>query len=285
MRKLIPGFSAILCLTAFVLGSPPTAAAGPAGFGLTVLVDGMERPEYVANGTIYVEALRGREYAIRISNPLNVRVAVALAVDGLNTIDAKHTDAWSARKWVLAPYETIVLSGWQVNEAIARRFYFTGERSSYGAFLGKTQNLGVIEAVFYREKESYRDVQIWPWGKRRDAAKDQERGAGGIEGTDSSKVEERAPALGGALDRQAPEPQAGVLSDEFAATGIGRRTGHGVTTVSIDLDPRPVATVRLRYEFRPQLVKLGVLFSEPDPLGRREAATGFGSWCPEPPGR
>jgi hypothetical protein len=298
MKKLAAGV-----LAAFVLTSPARASS-PGGFGLAVLVDGVERPEYVANGTIYVEALRGREYALRITNPLNVRVAVALAVDGLNTIDAKHTAAWGARKWVLAPYETIVLSGWQVNEATARKFYFTGERSSYGAFLGKTENLGVIEAVFYSEKQPYREAQISPWRNRRDASKDEERGTGRTGGTDSSKAGEpagegdglgsvldgrtsqAAPDSSGAKEKAAASPApSSYLSEEYAATGIGTRTDHGVTAVSIDLEPRPVATVRLRYEFRPELVKLGVLSPRPDPLGRREAASGFGSWCPEPPGR
>ena len=102
------------------------------------------------------EAVKGREYELRITNPLPVRVGVALSVDGLNTIDAKHTDPANASKWVLDPYQTQVISGWQVNGSTARRFEFTGERHSYGAALGQTDNLGVIEAVFYKERETDR---------------------------------------------------------------------------------------------------------------------------------
>ena len=42
--------------------------------------------------------------------------------------------------------------------------------------------------------------------------------------------------------------------------------------------------VRLRYEFRPQLVKLGLLpeWRHPTPLDRRERARGFDGYCPEP---
>src|SRR5213078_562122 len=90
--------------------------------------------------------------SLRITNPTPYRVAVALSVDGLNTIDARHTDARSATKWVLGPYESTEISGWQVNDRTARSFFFTGERRSYGAALGQTENLGVIEAVFYRER-------------------------------------------------------------------------------------------------------------------------------------
>ncbi|HEV8266784.1 MAG TPA: hypothetical protein VGR00_01070, partial [Thermoanaerobaculia bacterium] len=133
-------------LAAAILAALPAAAGNQNGYTLSVVVDGSDRPEYAARNTTYVEALKGREYSLRVTNPFPYRVAVALSVDGLNTIDAKHTDAWSARKWVIEPYGSIVLDGWQVNDSTARHFVFTGERESYGAFLGKTQNLGAIEA-------------------------------------------------------------------------------------------------------------------------------------------
>ncbi len=72
------------------------------------------------------------------------------------------------------------------------------------------------------------------------------------------------------------------LSDELAATGIGRRTRFEVTRVDLDLEDAPAMSVRLRYEFRPQLVALGVLRETRDPIARREAARGFSEFCPEP---
>lgn len=260
---------------------PAAAATGGGGAGLSVLVDGSERPEYAARGSLYVEALRGREYALRITNPFPYRVAVALSVDGLNTIDAKHTDARSARKWVLEPYGSAVIEGWQVNESQARRFFFTGERQSYGAFLGKTEDLGVIEAVFFREKTR--------WFPSPGITRDGDRPPSPREGaSDERRRSESAPApkaagsgAGSAAPSLAPEAK---LSDEYAATGMGDRTGHEVTRVDVDLERRPFATIRLRYEFRPQLVKLGVLPPErrPRPIERRERARGFDDYCPEP---
>ncbi len=49
------------------------------------------------------------------------------------------------------------------------------------------------------------------------------------------------------------------MSEEYAATGIGERTQHQVEWMDIDLEDRPAAVVRIRYEFREQLVRLGVL--------------------------
>src|SRR5258705_230353 len=164
MRTRITLTLASLLLAATAFG------AGNLGFGLSVLVDESPRPEYFHNGTLYVEALRGTSYSLRLTNPTPYRVAVALSVDGLNTIDARHTGARDATKWVLGPYESTVISGWQVNDRTARNFFFTGERRSYGAALGQTENLGVIEAVFYRERRPrYSEYQYAPPAPRTEA--------------------------------------------------------------------------------------------------------------------
>ncbi|HEX7192363.1 MAG TPA: hypothetical protein VF381_12420 [Thermoanaerobaculia bacterium] len=243
MKKLL------LIATVFACGT--AAASNISGFGMNVLMGDDVRPEYSARGRVYVEAVRGAEYSIRLTNPLPYRVAVALSVDGLNTIDAKHTDPWNAAKWILEPYESTVIAGWQVNDQTARRFFFTGENRSYGAYLGKTENLGIIEAVFYRERRPKFHAQ-------------------------SPRIEEKS------RDAQ-PAPAAGSgLSDEYAATGMGGRTTHEVEMVDIALEPAPAARLSIRYEFHPQLVRLGVLPQLETPLDRREHAHGFGNYCPEP---
>lgn len=265
-----------------VLGRAPAAAAS-GGFHLEVIVDGRPLPHYVLQDRTYIEALAGKEYAIRITNPLGVRVAVALSVDGLNTIDARRTTAAGARKWVIEPYDTITISGWQTGGDHARRFYFTTESGSYAQWMGSTENAGVIAAVFFRERgvravpgvteaprPSHRD------GGAADAGAKDERGR-----TESADASAAPSAPSAAAEAARP-----VLEDEYAATGIGDRVRHRVEQVFLDLEPRPVATLALRYEYRPQLVRLGVLPpSYPaDPLARRQRARGFEpGFCPEPP--
>jgi hypothetical protein len=256
-------------------------------------VDGAARPEYTARGTVYVEALKGRDFSLRITNPLGVRVAVALSVDGLNTLDARHTTAADARKWILDPYQAVVIPGWQVSGDTSRKFYFTGEKRSYGAALGQTANLGTIEAVFFREKLPYRTSR--PMDRRE---KDEERISGN--GRERGQRDEKLSSNEGRADAPpaaSPEPQAAgsrdlsqkssslsspSLSDELAATGIGRRTRFDVMQVNLDLEDSPAMAVRIRYEFRPQLVALGVLREARDPIARREAGRGFSDYCPEP---
>ena len=228
-----------------------------------ILVNGAPQRRYAHNGRWYVEALKGREYAIRLRNPYGVRVAVALSVDGLNTIDARETSATDARKWVLDPYQTVTISGWQTSQTVARRFEFTTEAGSYGQALGKTANLGVISAVFFRER--FRPAQ---------------------ELSSNSGRQRLEPAVPQAAARDAaPAEGMGKKSDEYAATGMGRRTDHAVVRVSLDLEDTPAHAVNIRYEFRPQLVRLGILpaIATIDPLQRREDARGFEpGFCPEP---
>ena len=81
------------------------------GFQMEVLVNGRPLTEYYARGRTYVEALQGAEYELRLRNSSPDRVAVALSVDGLNTIDARHTSAWNASKWVIViSFDVIGLS-------------------------------------------------------------------------------------------------------------------------------------------------------------------------------
>ena len=188
-------------------------------FEVEVLVDGRTLPTYYERGRSYVEAPKDAEYEVRLRNSSPDRVAVALAVDGLNTIDARRTSAWNASKWVIEPYQTITISGWQVSSERARRFYFTDERDSYAAKLGQAADLGVISAVFFRERR--RVVPI---------TRDQDR------------VEEAPSAMGSRS------------KERNAATGIGRSVHHDVSWIDMDLDSRPAAEVTIRYEYsRPEV--------------------------------
>src|SRR5438094_3420181 len=143
------------------------------GFAVEVVVDGSPLAEYGARGRRYIEALENAEYEVRIHNPSSARVAVALSVDGLNSIDARHTSAWDAHKWVISPYGTIYVRGWQMSSENARRFYFTTERDSYAAKLGQAANLGVISAVFFRERAPITILRATPAEPKRGVDKEE----------------------------------------------------------------------------------------------------------------
>lgn len=296
----------VLVLGATFAAPPPASAAGDSRLRVEVLVDGRALPEHAARGTTYVEATRGREYSVRVTNLEPVRVAVAVAVDGRNVIDAKRTSAQDGRKWILEPWQSIVLDGWQVDGSRARRFFFTTEERSYAAWLGDASNAGVIEAVAFREREPGWWNPIGAWRGREDRAPADGRagGAGGsrsgdrdgmLRGERGEEIGAQAPSAGSSgADRAQSKAEGNAqarrvppghdASDEAAATGIGRHVDNEITTVRFEHERSPSASARVRYGFREELVQLGVLPQprRPDPW-RREHASGFsGGYCPSP---
>jgi len=270
MTRIAYLFAAGLALAAGPRAVMSAPSVRPASADVELLVDGVPQPRYAHDGRWYVEARKGREYAIRLRNPYPVRVAVALSVDGLNTIDARESTAVDARRWVLGPYETVTISGWQTSQSEARRFEFTTEERSYGQALGKTANLGVLSAVFFKERvPNYRPDTTNEYG-----------------GRSAPAPRPSAPAEQDAAPAAAAGASASKQSaDEYAATGMGRRTGHAVEQVWLDLEDTPAQAVNIRYEFRPQLVRLGILprAVPSDRLQQRERARGFEpGFCPEP---
>jgi len=259
-----------------LLAATSAFAMERSAYSLEILVDGTPLTEYAARDTTYIEAIESREYSIRLRNHTGRRIAVALSVDGLNTIDAKQSTARSASKWILGPWETITLDGWQTGSETARRFFFTTEEKSYGAWLGKTSNLGVISAAVFREKVKPVPIHRRYSQKRsRSSARDE-----------AGKAEQEMKGYPADGDR-APEPSA-ELSEDLAATGIGRAVEHRVHRVRFEAERSPAAVMQLRYEYRDALVSLGVLppyhALREHPLDRRERSRGFDDFdfAPDP---
>ncbi len=301
MLKTAPRYPlrfAILAAGLASLATPFLHAADSPGLRLEVIVNGRPLAEYAARGQRYIEAQNGREYALRITNTSGRRVAVALAVDGLNTIDARHSAPEQSRKWILDPWESADIAGWQVAESRARAFYFTRETSSYGAWLGDTRNLGNIEAVAYYEKF------IPPPPRVMEDERDLSGSANGTIGSNHSAGDgaaqapaAAAPSAEGSAHGEEKRRDAAPKSDSrpqpddaYAATGIGRDMAHPVENVRLELESRAFARLRIRYEYRDTLIKLGVLpppiYRNPRAIDRREQGRGFEpGWAPEPPGR
>ncbi|MEP7132776.1 MAG: hypothetical protein ABI914_06410 [Acidobacteriota bacterium] len=302
--------SAGLALALTVAASRPAAASGYSPYSVSVLVDGSPAPEYSARGRIYIEALKGKNFSVRLSNPTAERVAVALSVDGRNVIDAKRSSAGRATKWILMPGQTAEIPGWQISGETSRRFFFTETRRSYAQWLGDTSNVGTIEAVFFRERRSLVAAPAGPpasWRRQRNGAdlesrKDEAEGSlesdapaspgqesGSAAGSGSTTARGEAPMIDsrsyGAKEKSARGGEAlkkSRESDSFAATGIGDRTPFAVQWMSFDEDPVPAARVALRYEFRAELVRLGV-FPREDELYARDRGRGFErEYAPDP---
>ena len=268
------------------LDSAADTAVAENGFSVEVLIGGASTTEYAARGRRYVEALENAEYELRIHNPTSSRVAVALSVDGLNTIDARHTTAWDAHKWVIEPYGTINVRGWQMSSENARRFYFTTERDSYAAKLGQAANLGVISAVFFRERAPITIMRATPAEPKRGVDKDARAPMSVPESNSTGSSAGASGDVTRSENKQRSAQPYPAPDDESAATGIGRSVRNDVQWIKMDLDPRPAGEVMIRYEYRASLVRLGIIprdYPRPNVLDRRERAQGFEpKYCPVP---
>ncbi len=300
---------ALVALTAVFLQPDKARAARSEGVSMEIIVDGRPLRELVGERGLYVEARKSRNYSIRLRNDTRGRVAVALAVDGLNSIDAKHTSASEAAKWVLSPYETVEIEGWQVDDGHARRFVFTTEEKSYGAWSGDRRNLGMISAVFFKEEarelcavspephddHDHRNGQTWaegekarPHGTRRGGAeaKERSRSPSSKVSPDQDPSEASAesvgspPALSGRGASVAPRPP--KAKEGYAATGMGGETRHEVEWTAFELASHPIASFHVRYAYRDELTALGIDLDQspvPSAIRRRERAAGF---APDP---
>jgi hypothetical protein len=115
--------------------------------------------ETIKNGHPFVAATKGERYSVRLYNPLPVRVAVNLTVDGLNSISGQPSGIADGQKWMIDPYSSITIPGWQVSGGEARRFFFTEKPKSYAKWRGDetgkdlAANCGVIGAAYFWSQE------------------------------------------------------------------------------------------------------------------------------------
>jgi hypothetical protein len=229
------------------------------GFDVQQLVGGRSLPQRFIHGERRLDAMLGAEYELRLTNPLAERVAVAVSVDGLNVLDARHSSPWNASKWVIHPHDTLALSGWQVDSDRARHFYFTTERDSYATRIGRPAEFGVISAVFYRERRPRQKIlrhQVPEY--RRDYSAGAAAESSAADTTSLSAAPTAADSHRSGSSHAWPRGR--------AATGIGRSVDSDVYTVAMDLDPHPVAVVTLRYDFRrPEPRPLNVPGFAPEP--------------------
>ncbi|MBX7144516.1 MAG: hypothetical protein K1X79_08715 [Oligoflexia bacterium] len=185
-----------------------------------------------------IQVREGQEYSIVVRNPMPVRVAAAVTVDGLNIIDGKRSTPADAQKWIIEPYSSITLRGWQTSDSNLRRFVFTRDSQSYAQWKGRrdhrdySPNLGMIGVAFFWNSSELEMALRPQWPEI---------------GTDealSAEALKAAPSAGNtdALMRQR----------ERAATGMGHNESNQVTRVNFYYDSgmySPDEALIIHYEF------------------------------------
>jgi hypothetical protein len=212
---------------------------------------------YRHRGDIYVAGNPGDRYAIRLTNRTGGRVLTVLSVDGVNVVTGE-TAAPDQSGYVLDPYESTEITGWRKSLTEVAQFYFTRVPDSYAARTDRPDHVGVIGVAVFREK-----AQPQPLLSFRQAE----------------------PAAAVAASAEAHSDALGAAKDKREADRLG--TGHGerenAPTQYTDFEragSRPNEVVSVRYDSRPNLVRLGVI---PVPRPPLPAPNPFpGQFVPDP---
>jgi len=206
--------------------------------------------EYRYSSENVIRVKEGKEYSIVVSNPLPVQVAAAVTVDGLNTIDGKRTTASEAQKWIIEPYSSITISGWQTSDSSLRKFVFTKEGASYANWKGLrdrkdyVQNLGMIGVAYFWSSAELSRVLYPPRPFASGDMEAEERGS------------DRNLAGRGASLSESPAKK------ERAGTGMGRTEWNQITRVNFYYDTGMYSSsdaLLIRYEF-------GAPYPQPKPF-------------------
>jgi hypothetical protein len=194
----------------------------------------------------YMEAVKGEKYAIEVTNKSDRRVGVVIAVDGRNIIDGKKSDLkQSERMYIIEPYGTHTFEGWRTGMDRTNRFYFTESSDAYAEkVFADGSAMGTIALAVYREKLP----EPAPYSGLLFKNKDTAAGAAPC-----------APSENQSSDRLERKKEA----ERQAGTGFGETTYSPVRVVHFDPEHRIAEKIVLKYEWRAELCKKGILSCGP----------------------
>ncbi len=205
----------------------------------------------------YLEAKKGENYGIVITNRTPERLGVVIAVDGRNVITGKRSELRNNEAmYIVNAYETARYDGWRTSRDEVHRFYFTDEADSYSVrTFGDSSAMGVIAMAVYREKEQPRPL--------REENREKQAAPAAPSAGPSSKSADRA------------------LAKESAGTGFGNARYSPVITVQFEPERNPVQKTLVKYEWREVLCRKGIL-----PCGRElgNRLWDEDGYAPYPPG-
>jgi hypothetical protein len=228
------------------------------GFRVEIVsdTDGV-KTEAFKNGRPFLTASKGENYSVRLYNPLPVRVAVNLTVDGLNSITGKPSGITDGNKWMIEPYSSVTIPGWQVSGGEARRFFFTDKPKSYAKWSGDQSgkdlsvNCGVIGAAYFwsqNELDQYYDSHPIYRYTQRPLPYSSNSGVKSMDRMAEAAPRAQASQAYDLNELKKEEPR------EKAGTGMGERESHPTIQVAFDYDRGMYSVsqaVVLYYDFAP----------------------------------
>lgn len=240
-RGVVAGMAGALLLAGNLLAAG-TEFTGRGFEAWVIKANGKRYREFSESRGTVLKVKPNEEYSILVRNPLPVRVAVAVTIDGLNSIDGKRTSPRNAQKWMIEPNSTLTVAGWQTGRKTLRKFLFTDQSNTLAQWReerdGKmfTRNLGVIGVAWF-----------WNSGELEAALRPPQ-----------PFVEDRSAEADYALrDRKASMAPAAAgapaaRAEAKAGTGMGRQEHNHVTEVEFNANAGMFAVkdvLKIYYEF------------------------------------
>lgn len=294
MKTRSPQFRRFTAAAAFVAAAAVSATPALASWNtdtwrpgrivdVQVRVDGVAAPLYVSpqgDDRRYLQAYAGRNYSVVLRNTSGERIAVLLAVDGLNVVSGQRSNlSPSEQMYVLGPYESATIDGWRTSLDDVQRFVFVDEKRSYASRTGQANgDMGWIRVLSFREQRSWWGQRFRPTREkvadgRSDAprAYNEDRAREGAPAPTAQALPEApAPARGeaGALGRLQSEEKStrGLEADRlqdagpsFPGTGWGEHQRDHVELVAFTPERTATDRIVLRYEYASGLRALGIL--------------------------
>jgi hypothetical protein len=181
-------------------------------------------------GRSYVAGQPGNEYAVRIRNCTSRRMLAVVSVDGVNVITGE-TAAPDQSGYVIEPGHYVNVDGWRKSLQESAAFYFTDPSDAYASRTGRPDDLGVIGVALFLEVVPERE-EVAALGNTATAKSSAERAA-------APAADAAGPSLG---------------------TGHGRRMDDPARYTTFErASDRPDEVMRIRYERRETLARMGVL--------------------------
>jgi hypothetical protein len=250
-----------------------------------IRVDGDAAPLYYAPGRFdrhYVQAFAGRNYSVVLKNNTGRRVAVLLAVDGLNVVNGEMSNLRSNEPmYVLGPWEQTAIRGWRSSLDEVRKFVFVDEQQSYAQRTGQANgDMGWIRVLAFREQlpwwqsdsrrlQQFRDGAPGPQAREEDSK----------DATPPPTAQRAAPE---ASDKATPPKAQDNLThgneQGFPGTGWGDRREDHVQRVQFTPEPVALDRIIFRYEYASGLAALGIdpsRYGWHDRLASRDSDQGF----------
>ena len=308
-RNLIIRSLAACAALALVLSAAPAGASrfdDPVGcrwnraangrlVDVQVLVEGQAAPLYFAPGRWdrrYFQALRGRNYALRVHNRTDQRVGVLISVDGLNVVNGERSSLRrNESMYVLDPWETATIRGWRTSLEQVRQFVFVNEERSYAERTGQANgDMGWIRVLAFEERHplawfdrpELKGLLGGARGGRADdglrerESRDAKAPANEAPAPSADQLQKQEASAPRSARRSLAEGLAGApQADAYPGTGWGEQRQDPVRETSFVASATPADHLVFRYEYASSLRALGISLDGDRLRDRERGELGF----------